>query len=386
MSREQGIPCVFSLHGVHSAKCFLAYIEDQGIDAGRFWQHLYFDRFPASYESVRSSVPVDFLTSGIFAADAVSTAGEACLSAAVNGRPPFLGEGLGDVIRNKWRAGQAVGIAPAPDPAYHPSVDDALIANYGPDNHVRGKQINKTVIQKLFGLGLDTRSPLIFCPLTEPMDRQAVRLLTEGLAAAVRRHGSGRLAVVIVTDGAVFADVKQALRHRHLDERIAVGSENERLARLAYAAADFVLLPQDPTFGCIEPVMATIYGALPLAFQPGDTRDGIRPLILRGNSGNGFVFKALSPEALGAAVDGAMAFYASPPGARKRQVRRIMCESAADFSLQNVARRYLDLYQEVLRWPSAAAPAKAKRQPAKIAAPVLFNPAKIPQTPVGIGA
>jgi starch synthase len=386
MSREQGIPCVFTLHGVHSAKCFLAAIEDQGIDAERFWQHLYFDRFPAGYEAVRASVPVDLLTSGIFAADAVTTVGEACLSDALKGRPNEIGPELGGVLRNKWRAGRVVGIAPAPDPDCHPSVDDSLIANYGADNYVRGKQINKTVVQKLFGLALDTRSPLIFCPPAEPTDRPDGRMLTEALAAAVRRHQSRGLAAVLIADGAVLADVKRFLRQQHLQGRIAVGSENERLTRLAYAAADFVLLPQFPAFGCIEPMMAAIYGTLPIAFQPGEMRDGIRPLDLRRNTGNGFVFKVLSTEALGDAVDGAMAFYARPAAARKRQVQRIMRESAADFSLQSIGRRYLDLYRNVFQRPSAAAPEKAKHDPARIAARVSFNPAGIPRAPAGVGA
>ena len=39
-----------------------------GIDAAKFWQHLFFDRFPDNYEETRNTNPVDLLLSGIFAA------------------------------------------------------------------------------------------------------------------------------------------------------------------------------------------------------------------------------------------------------------------------------------------------------------------------------
>ena len=43
------------------------HIEDRGIDAASFWQHLFFRYMPSSYEETRDWNPVDFLASGIFA-------------------------------------------------------------------------------------------------------------------------------------------------------------------------------------------------------------------------------------------------------------------------------------------------------------------------------
>ncbi len=38
MARQMGIPCLFTIHNVHTVKSTLAHIEDRGIDAAYFWQ------------------------------------------------------------------------------------------------------------------------------------------------------------------------------------------------------------------------------------------------------------------------------------------------------------------------------------------------------------
>ena len=68
MARQYGIPCLFSIHNIHTMTSTLAEIEDRGIDAASFWQGLYFKRMPESYEESRKFNRVDFLCSGVFSA------------------------------------------------------------------------------------------------------------------------------------------------------------------------------------------------------------------------------------------------------------------------------------------------------------------------------
>ena len=74
LARVSGIPCIFSVQGLDTAKILLSDIEDMGIDAAAFWQYLFCDRFPANYEETRETNPIDFLLSGIFAANFVDVA------------------------------------------------------------------------------------------------------------------------------------------------------------------------------------------------------------------------------------------------------------------------------------------------------------------------
>jgi starch synthase len=73
MARQMGIPCLFTIHNIHTVKATLAHIEDRGIDAAYFWQHLFYENFSATYEEAWDRNPVDFLASGVFGAHFVNT-------------------------------------------------------------------------------------------------------------------------------------------------------------------------------------------------------------------------------------------------------------------------------------------------------------------------
>jgi starch synthase/alpha-amylase len=80
MAKKIEIPCLFTVQNPGTAKSFLSYVEDRGIDAAAFWQHLFYDRYPINYEETRESNPVNFLLSGIFAANFVNTSSSAFLA------------------------------------------------------------------------------------------------------------------------------------------------------------------------------------------------------------------------------------------------------------------------------------------------------------------
>jgi hypothetical protein len=77
-----------------------------GIDAAAFWQNLYFERFPANYEETRETNPIDFLLSGIFAADYVNFFDHA-FSAGFGKVQNYHSKLLGQIIINKLRSGCA---------------------------------------------------------------------------------------------------------------------------------------------------------------------------------------------------------------------------------------------------------------------------------------
>ena len=90
VARRLRIPCLFTIHNIHTVKTTLAFIEDRGIDAASFWQHLYYMHYAPSYEAARDTNPVDFLTSGIFAAHFVNTVSPTFLLEIVDGQHPFV--------------------------------------------------------------------------------------------------------------------------------------------------------------------------------------------------------------------------------------------------------------------------------------------------------
>ena len=69
------------------------------------------------------------------------------------------------------------------------------------------------------------------------------------------------------------------------------------------------------------------------------------------SKGNGFRFDHYNSEALRWAIDRAMEFHALPAAVRERELARVMEESAHEFSHKEVARRYIEIYEDMLERP-----------------------------------
>lgn len=99
------LPCLFTISKLETCKTPLAYVEDVGIDAAFFWRHLYFDRFPASYEESRDTNPIDFLLSGVYFASHVATPDRFHLKEIAGGRNGVPMTPLRYVLANRSKHG-----------------------------------------------------------------------------------------------------------------------------------------------------------------------------------------------------------------------------------------------------------------------------------------
>ncbi|MBW2569377.1 MAG: glycogen/starch synthase [Deltaproteobacteria bacterium] len=351
MARQLNIPCLFTIHNIHTVKAPLSYIEDRGIDAAYFWQNLYYENMAFEYEETRESNPVDFLVSGVFAAHFVNTVSPTFLMELVEGRHNFVEQPLKQELANKWDAGCAAGILNAPDPSFNPVIDSDIKFQYGPDNHVEGKQNNKLFLQRSLELIQDNRAPLFFWPSRLDTIQKGCQLLSEILYEVVSRYWDQNLEIVFVASGEFKRYFQDIVRHHNLYKRVAICEFDERLARLAYAASDFVLMPSlfEP---CGLPQMTgSVYGALPVAHDTGGIHDTIAHMDVDNNRGNGFLFNVFDSGGLLWAIEQAMLFYKLPLEIKELQIKRIMNQSLASFNHAVTASRYIKLYEKMLRRP-----------------------------------
>ncbi|MBW1902281.1 MAG: glycogen/starch synthase [Deltaproteobacteria bacterium] len=351
MARQLNIPCLLTVHNIHTVKTYLSYIEDRGIDAALFWRHLFFEHMPSGYENARESDPVDFLASGIFAAHFVNTVSPTFLEEIVEGRHAFVEEHMRRELTSKAEAGCAVGILNAPDPSYNARKDDALACKYSPEDHVNGKKKNKRFLQETLGLIRDVSAPLLFWPSRLDTVQKGCQLLAEILYDVVSKYWAQKLQIVFVANGEFQNTFYDIVRFHKFFDRVAVCSFDERLARLAYGAADFVLMPSLYEPCGLPQMIGPIYGALPIAHDTGGLHDTIENLDVNRNRGNGFLFEIYDSRGLFWAIDQAMLFYRRPRKIREQQIKRIMAESAETFNHSVTARHYIDLYEKMLRRP-----------------------------------
>lgn len=354
IARQAGIPCLFTVHNIHSVKCVLSGIEDRGIDAAEFWQNLYFERLPGKYEEIRDSNPVDFLASGIFASHFVNTVSPTFLLEVALGRHDYVPLHIQQELANKVRAGCAVGILNAPDSSFNPMHGSQIAYNYGPENHETGKKMNKQALQKSLGLIRDDNAPLLFWPSRLDHIQKGCQLMADILYRIISKYWKQKLEIVFVADGSFKQNFKNIVRFHDFDNRVAVCDYDAKLSRLAYAASDFVLMPSLFEPCGLPQMIGPIYGALPIGHDTGGIHDTIRHLSAMSDTGNGFLFEVYDANGLSWAIEQAMNFYNLPTPVKQRNIQRVMRQSVAEFNHAVTARRYIGLYESMLQRPLLA--------------------------------
>ena len=350
-ARQMGIPCLFTIHNVHTVKATLGYIEDRGIDAAFFWQQLYYEQMATSYEAVRDADPVDLLSSGIFAAHFVNTVSPTFLEEIINGHHAFIEPQIRRELTHKYEAECAFGILNAPDPAFDPVKDKDLKRNYTPQEHVAAKRENKRFFQRNLGLLEDEEAPLFFWPSRLDPMQKGCQLLAEIFYNLLSTWWEENLQVVFVANGDYQQVFRDIVNQHQFQKRVAICDFNEHLEHMGYAASDFMLMPSSFEPCGLPQMIAPIYGSLPVAHDTGGIHDTISQLDIENNLGNGFLFETYDSEGLFWAVEQAMNFYAQPGNVKAAQIERIMTESAERFTHAKTARQYIRLYEKMLQRP-----------------------------------
>lgn len=351
MARSMGIRCLFTMYRMDSPRLLMSTIEDRGVDAASFWHHCFFGRMPVNYQETRETNPIDLLTSGLFASHLAHTLSQTYLDTVIDDRNNHAGGWLKVELQNKRTAGCLHAVAPAPDASFNPATDRTLMRPYGPDTHFAAKLHNKLYIQELLHLPMDSSAPLCFWPTRLDAARPGSRLMADILPEVLERYREQRLQIVFVADGDLQEQMRALIRRQHLEDRAAVCDFDARLYRLAYAGAEFVLMPLylDP---CALPCkIGQRYGALPVGHDAGAIHDCVEDLRPQDNCGSGFLFKHFDAAGFFWAMDQAMAFYQQPCAVRAAQVTRIMAQSLVRFAPEETARQMVDLYNRALERP-----------------------------------
>jgi starch synthase len=351
MARQIGIPCLFTIHNIHTMTSTMAEIEDRGIDVASFWNYLFLKTPPFNYEESREWNRVDFLTSGVFAAHYVNTVSPTFLKEIVEHRHPFVEDCLKTELTNKYNANCAAGILNAPEPEFNPAVDQMIRYNYGPKNHRKIKQKNKLTLQKILDIDQDENSVLFFWPSRLDPVQKGCQLLAQTLYGIVSKYWDLNLQIVFVANGEYEKHFHDIVRFHGLCRRVAVWGFNEGLSHQAFAASDFLFMPSSFEPCGLPQMVGGIYGTLPIVHDTGGLHDTICQVDIENNKGNGFLFNVHDANGFKWAIDRAMDFHVLDPDIKEKHINRIMIESVLEFNHSKCAEEYINLYGKMLQRP-----------------------------------
>ena len=351
MARRRGIPCLFTIHNIHTQNLFLSHIEDRGIDAPEFWQYLYYKRPPHNYEESRDTNPVDLLASGIFAAHFINTVSPTFLKETAEGKHDFVPNHIGGEIAGKLESECAFGITNAPDKIYRPENNPNIAYNYNFNEVLPWKKRNKRVLQKRLGITENENAPLLFWPSRLDPVQKGCDLWAHILYHIVSKYWDLPLQVVFVANGSFKQPFRDIVGFHNIFDRVSVNDFNEELSHLAYAASDFVLMPSKFEPCGLPQMIGSIFGSIPIAFDTGGLHDTVEHLNIAENTGNGFLFEVFDGAGLEWAIDEAIQFFNYHDETKEIQLSRIMKESIGEFNLAETAKKYINLYETMLKRP-----------------------------------
>jgi starch synthase len=272
---------------------------------------------------------VNFLKAGIVGADIITTVSRTYAEEILT---PESGFGLDGLLSKRKLA--LTGILNGIDyNEWDPLADPHLPQTYT-KSALTGKAACKRALMEQSGLKGDPSAPLISF-IGRLSAQKGVDLIAEALPALLK---TGAKVIIIGRGDERYLTLLQSLSERFADSFYFCPVFNEPLAHLTYAGSDMFLMPSLYEPCGLGQLIAMHYGALPLARKTGGLADTVEDGV------TGFLFSDYSAAALIAAVQRAVSIYERGK-AWQGMVKKAM---SRDFSWENSAGRYLELYTQGL--------------------------------------
>jgi len=318
--REQRVPVVFTIHDIersavfpHSAHTLLGFPDLSSLE------------LDGGLSGVASAVRLASTVTTVSSRYAEELLNPAC-SGALASLLSALPEGL-------------LGIPGGVDYATcNPATDTALESRFDAEDP-SNKGRSKVTALKQLELELELDRPLLVF-LGDLAREPGSDALFEALPEILKLD----LALVVANTGSSAAAIRfQAVAREYPGDLACVAAIDERFSRQLLAGADLALVLSAGGPGGNRQLFAQRYGAVPIAFASGGLVDAIVDADAELETGTGFLFDVLEPEALLGALSRAFSAYGNPAFARLR--RRVM---RLDLAWDRPARRYVQVYRKLL--------------------------------------
>ena len=243
------------------------------------------------------------------------------------------GCGLDDFLRS--RGDSVSGILNGLDTvSFNPAEDSALGINFDIDS-LEKRAVNKGLLQERLGLPREPETPLL--AMISRMDIQkGVDLVFAALKSMKRSNWQ---AVILGTGDPKLEEAAMKLQELY-PGRVKVETRYDAgLARQIYGGSDMFLMPSRYEPCGLSQMIAMRYGCVPIVRAAG----GLNDTVINGKTG--FVFEKIHHLSLVAAINAAFKVYAQ----REQWQLLQRAGMSQDFSWENSAKKYLELYQSILK-------------------------------------
>ena len=277
---------------------------------------------------------VNLLKGAIQLADRVNTVSETYAREILD---PYFSYGLDKILNVEQ--GKLRGILNGIDvDKFNPKTDPMIPVNYDLKTF-EDKVQNKLAFQKEMDLEVNADIPLIGM-VTRLTHQKGIDLILQASEDILR---TGAQLVILGTGDAHYESALRSLEHyRHDRVRSILLFSNEMSAKI-YAASDLFLMPSKTEPCGLSQLISMRYGTIPVVHRVGGLRDTVIPFT--GVEGNGFTFESFQAGDMMDAIYRAVTCFYQSPDEWKQIIKNNLQK---DVSWEQSAKKYLDLYHEVV--------------------------------------
>ena len=277
---------------------------------------------------------VNLMKGAIQLADRVNTVSETYAREILD---PYFSYGLDKILNVEQ--GKLRGILNGIDvDKFNPKTDPMIPVNYDLKTF-EDKVQNKLAFQKEMDLEVNADIPLIGM-VTRLTHQKGIDLILQASEDILR---TGAQLVILGTGDAHYESALRSLEHyRHDRVRSILLFSNEMSAKI-YAASDLFLMPSKTEPCGLSQLISMRYGTVPVVHRVGGLRDTVIPFT--GVEGNGFTFESFQAGDMMDAIYRAVTCFYQSPDEWKQIIKNNLQK---DVSWEQSAKKYLDLYHEVV--------------------------------------
>ena len=277
---------------------------------------------------------LNLLKGAIQLADRVNTVSETYAREILD---PYFSYGLDKILNVEQ--GKLRGILNGIDvDKFNPKTDPMIPVNYDLKTF-EDKVQNKLAFQKEMDLEVNADIPLIGM-VTRLTHQKGIDLILQASEEILK---TGAQLVILGTGDAHYESALRSLEHyRHDRVRSILLFSNEMSAKI-YAASDLFLMPSKTEPCGLSQLISMRYGTVPVVHRVGGLRDTVIPFT--GVEGNGFTFESFQAGDMMDAIYRAVTCFYQSPDEWKRIIKNNLQK---DVSWEQSAKKYLDLYHEVV--------------------------------------
>ena len=277
---------------------------------------------------------VNLLKGAIQLADRVNTVSETYAREILD---PYFSYGLDKILTVEQ--GKSRGILNGIDvDKFNPKTDPMIPVNYDLKTF-EDKVQNKLAFQKEMDLEVNADIPLIGM-VTRLTHQKGIDLILQASEEILK---TGAQLVILGTGDAHYESALRSLEHyRHDRVRSILLFSNEMSAKI-YAASDLFLMPSKTEPCGLSQLISMRYGTVPVVHRVGGLRDTVIPFT--GVEGNGFTFESFQAGDMMDAIYRAVTCFYQSPDEWKQIIKNNLQK---DVSWEQSAKKYLDLYHEVV--------------------------------------